>query len=97
MYLDHINVGWPLLDAGARFEAPIASMLWQSESVGAQGVSHLELPGPQPGFVEQVYEHELRAGDGGPVAVRLVNPRLGVYFELAYSAWSFRPIFSGCI
>lgn len=93
MYLYHINVGWPFLDAGARFEAPIASTLWQSDSVAAQGVSHLSFPGPVPGFVEQVYEHALRPDPDGSVRVRLVNPRLGVYFELVYSAAEFPAYF----
>jgi hypothetical protein len=93
MYLYHINVGWPFLDAGARFEAPITSTLWQSDSVASQGVSHVELPGPQPGFVEQVYEHALQPATDGSVRVRLVNPRLGVYFELDYSATEFPAYF----
>ena len=59
MFLYHINVGWPLLDQGTRFEAPIAGTPWRSDSVAEQGVSHLLFPGPQAGFVEQVYEHTL--------------------------------------
>ena len=39
----HIDVGWPLLEEGARFEAPIARTLWASDSVAAQGASHLVL------------------------------------------------------
>lgn len=53
MYLYHINIGWPLLDEGTRFEAPIATTRWTSDSVTEQGASHTVLPGPQPTFVEQ--------------------------------------------
>jgi len=67
MFLYHINVGWPLLEEGARFEAPIARTLWASDSVAAQGASHLVLGAPQPGFVEQVYAHDLTADGGGLV------------------------------
>ncbi|HEY8456794.1 MAG TPA: aldose 1-epimerase family protein [Actinopolymorphaceae bacterium] len=93
MFLYHINVGWPFLDEGARFEAPIVSTRWQSDSVAEQGVSHLELPGPQPGFVEQVYEHELAPDADGMVRVRLVNERLGVFFELSYDSKAFPAFF----
>ena len=65
MYLYHINVGWPLLEEGARFEAPIEQTLWASDSVAEQGASHLVLGPPQPGFVEQVYQHQLTAGRTG--------------------------------
>jgi Domain of unknown function (DUF4432) len=93
MFLYHINVGWPLLDAGTRFEAPIASTVWQSDSVAEQGVSHLVFPGPQPGFVEQVYEHVLTPGPGGRQRVRVVNDRLGRSFELDYDPAEFPAFF----
>ncbi|MBE1607194.1 aldose 1-epimerase family protein [Actinopolymorpha pittospori] len=92
MYLYHINVGWPFLDEGARFEAPVVRTLWQSDSVAEQGFSHLVLPGPQPGFVEQVYEHELRPDADGRVKARLANDRLGVFFEVEYDSGEF-PVF----
>jgi len=84
MFLYHINIGWPLLDEGARFEAPIATTRWRSDSVAEQAVSHLEFPGPQTGFVEQVYEHELTPEPDGRQRVRVVNDRLGRHFELDY-------------
>jgi Domain of unknown function (DUF4432) len=43
MFRYHINVGWPLLEEGARFEAPIARTTWASDSVASQGASHLVL------------------------------------------------------
>ncbi|HET9968121.1 MAG TPA: DUF4432 family protein, partial [Streptosporangiaceae bacterium] len=48
MFLYHINVGWPLLEEGTRFEAPIARTLWASDSVAAQGASHLVSGLPSP-------------------------------------------------
>jgi len=81
MFLYHVNVGWPLLEEGTRFEAPIARTTWASDSVAEQGASHLVLGPPQPGFVEQVYAHELTADDAGLVRARLVNDRLGLAFE----------------
>lgn len=93
MFLYHINVGWPLLEEGARFEAPIARTLWASDSVAAQGASHLVLRAPQSGFVEQVYAHDLTADSSGLVRARLVNDRLGLAFELEYDQSQFPSFF----
>ena len=91
MYLYHVNVGWPFLSAGTRFEAPVAQTVLCSDSVARQGVSHTLLPGPQPGFVEQVYEHRLRPDDDGRTRARLVNPG-GMVFEVEYQQDQF-PVF----
>ncbi|MFG1675415.1 aldose 1-epimerase family protein [Micromonospora sp. NPDC049282] len=89
MYLYHVNVGWPLLDEGARYEAPVARTVWQSESVTRQGVSREVMPGPLPGFVEQVYEHEVTPDPDGKVRARVVNDRLGCFFEVEYDPAEF--------
>jgi Domain of unknown function (DUF4432) len=93
MYLYHVNVGWPFLDEGARYELPVERTLWQSDSVAEQGVSNIEMPAPQPEFVEQVYEHGLKPDATGKVRPRLVNERLGVFFELEYDAAQFPAFF----
>ncbi|MEU8567796.1 aldose 1-epimerase family protein [Streptomyces pathocidini] len=93
MFLYHVNVGWPLLDEGSRFEADIARTLWQTDSVKEQGASHLELPGPRRGFVEQVYEHELTPGADGRVRARVANDRLGRFFELDVDPAEFPAFF----
>lgn len=82
MLLYHVNLGWPLLDEGARFVAPVARTLWRSDSVAEQGVDHVVMPAPIPGFVEQVYEHELTT----PVAA-VVNDRLGLAVSVRWSGF----------
>jgi hypothetical protein len=89
MFLYHVNVGWPLLDEGARFDAAIADTLWRSDSVAKQGVSHTVFPGPQARFVEQTYEHSITPDGDGRARVRLVNDRLGHCFELDYDPAAF--------
>jgi hypothetical protein len=93
MFLYHVNVGWPLLDEGATFDAPIARTLWQSDSVAEQGVSHLVFPGPQPGFAEQVYEHALTPDPDGRQRVRVANAARGRAFELDYDPAAFPAFF----
>src|SRR5262249_12424580 len=91
--LYHVNVGWPLLDEGATFEAAIAETTWQSDSVAEQGVSHLTFPPPQPGFVEQVYEHRLTPDADGRTRARVVNAQRGLAFELDYDPAAFPAFF----
>lgn len=93
MFLYHANVGWPLLDEGATFEAAIAETIWQTESVAEQGVSHLMFPPPQKGFVEQVYEHVLTPDADGRVRARVANDRRGYAFELDYDPVAFPAFF----
>ncbi|UUN30710.1 aldose 1-epimerase family protein [Streptomyces sp. FIT100] len=90
MFLYHINLGWPLLDAGSRFLAPVEKTLWQTDSVTEQGIDHRTLPAPQPGFVEQVYEHALApCDDTGRTGAALVNDRLGLAVSVEWSLSAF--------
>jgi hypothetical protein len=86
MFLYHLNFGWPFLDEGAEFVAPIARHLWQSDSVSEQGVSYRVFPEPQRGFVEQVTEHELIAGPDGNHRVALISADGARGIELTWDA-----------
>ena len=72
MFLYHLNFGWPFVDEGTEFVAPIASRLWNSPSADEQGISYRTLPAPQKGMVEQVFEHELVVGADGRHRVALI-------------------------
>jgi hypothetical protein len=84
MFFYHVNVGWPLLDEGARYLAPVRDVLWAShaESYEAQGVGYAEVAAPREGFREQVWEHDLAPDGGGECPAALVNDRLGIGFEV---------------
>jgi hypothetical protein len=86
MFLYHLNLGWPFVDEGTELVAAIRSRLWESPSVAEQGVSYRVLPGPQHGFVEQVFEHELVAGDDGRHRVALVAPGAESGVEVSWAA-----------
>lgn len=75
MLLYHINLGYPLFDAGSQYIAPIRRTVWAShaDSLKTQNVGYLTQPGPMKGFREQVFEHELAADQNGKVATGLVN------------------------
>lgn len=80
MFCYHINVGHPVLEQGARYLAPIKDVVWAAHEADyqRQGVGYRNLPGPQHGFHEQVWQHEMAADSDGKVPVALVNDRLGL-------------------
>ncbi|WP_210718007.1 aldose 1-epimerase family protein [Amycolatopsis acididurans] len=89
MFLYHINLGWPLLDHGSRFVAPVRETVWRSDSVAEQGVDNLVMPEPVPGFVEQVYEHVLDRDESGWSRAALVNDKLELAVSVSWDAEAF--------
>lgn len=84
MFCYHVNVGHPVLEEGARYLAPIRETAWAAheDSYQAQNVGYRTMPGPQYGFHEQVWQHEMVAGPDGLAPAALVNDRLGLGFML---------------
>ena len=85
MFFYHVNVGYPLLDEGTRYLAPIKDVLWAAhggDAYRAQKVGYRTIPAPRPGFREQVWQHELEADGKGEAPVAVVNDRLGLGFEV---------------
>ncbi len=79
MFFYHINLGYPLLDEGARYLAPIRDVVWASHEqhgLQKQGVGYQRCPAPMLDFREQVWEHDMAADKEGNVPVALVNDRL---------------------
>ena len=86
MLLYHINLGWPLIDDGVTLHAPEHRITPQTECAAAGLARWNHASTPVAGFSEQVYYHELPAGKNGLAAMRVVNKRLGLDFEVAYRA-----------
>lgn len=85
MFCYHINVGHPILASGSRYLAPVRDVVWaahEGENYARQQVGYRTMPGPQPHFHEQVWQHDMAADDRGEVAVALVNDRLAIGFEV---------------
>lgn len=84
MYCYHINVGHPVLAAGARYVAPIRDVVWaaHADSYRAQGVGYRTAPAPIADFHEQVWQHDMAADARGRVNVALVNEAIGFGFEV---------------
>src|SRR5438094_6317443 len=89
MLLYHINLGWPLVNEGAQFVAPIARTRWSTQSVREQRISYQRFPAPQSGFVEQVYAHDVVAAADGSVSAVLVSGELQMGLQLEWSVNEF--------
>src|SRR6185436_7379217 len=66
MYLYHVNVGFPVVDAGAELLVPTRSVTSVRDDSAA---NYRTLDAPEAGYVEQVYEHDVIAEADGSVPV----------------------------
>lgn len=85
MFFYHINVGYPLLDEGSRYLAPIQDVVWAAhagDNYAAQGVGYNQMPAPMESFAEQVWQHEVAANLSDETPVAVVNDRLALGFEI---------------
>ena len=75
MLLYHVNAGFPVVDEASEVLVPARSV----EPRGEHSVeNYTTLAGPEPGWVEQVFEHEVQAESDGRVPVGIVNRRLNL-------------------
>jgi hypothetical protein len=88
MFLQHFNLGFPLVDSTTRLELPEHTPQARDENARPGLDSYQEFSEPVPGYKEQVFYHDLMTGEDGMVTVRLVNPAfdngLGLGVSLRY-------------
>jgi Domain of unknown function (DUF4432) len=85
MFFYHVNLGFPVVDEGSRYVAPIREVVWASheeKGLAAQKVGYRHCAAPLRGFSEQVWEHEMAADHEGKVAVAVINDRLQFGLEI---------------
>jgi hypothetical protein len=79
MFFYHINLGYPVIEEGSRYLAPIRDVVWASHEengLDAQGVGYRHCGVPVNAFIEQVWEHDMAADSNGKVPVAVVNDRI---------------------
>lgn len=74
MFLQHFNLGFPLVDASSRLELPEHTTTPRDEDARLGLEQYAEFHDPMPGYREQVFYHDLQPDADGMVTVRLVNP-----------------------
>jgi hypothetical protein len=78
MFLYHVNVGWPVVDAGSEYLIPAPPGVPVAEYPTKD---YRRLTAPASGFPEECYEHQVVAEPNGTVPVAIVNRvlALGAY------------------
>jgi len=89
MMLYHINMGWPLLDEGARFAAPIRATRAANTPRESQQSGYRTQAGPTPRFVQQVFDHDVVPDAKGRVPTALINDARQIGFMVEYDAKRF--------
>lgn len=96
MFLQHINLGFPLVDETARLELPEHTTQPRDDEARSGLGECCEFSPPIPGYKEQVFYHDLESDSAGMVEVRLVNPAFnhgnGLGVALRYAKADY-PIF----
>lgn len=79
MLLYHMNTGFPFVDEGSELVAPFAGVpqLLFGDADPNKPEEYSRFIAPQKNWVQQTFEHNMVADDGGKVAVAIVNPKLG--------------------
>jgi hypothetical protein len=75
MYLYHVNVGWPVVDAGSEYLIPAPDGVPVAEYPTRD---YRRLTAPNPAFPEECYEHAVIREPAGTVPVAVVNRELGL-------------------
>jgi len=83
MILYHINLGWPVVDAGSQVVIPATATLPRDAEAADEGDAWMHLHEPRTNYREKVYFHTANAGPDGMATAAVVNPwldgGLGVY------------------
>jgi galactose mutarotase-like enzyme len=69
----HANYGRPLLEEGATFLAPVASVMPFNDHAAKSVADYARFAGPTPGFIEQVYCIRPLVGSDGRTLIALQN------------------------
>ncbi len=87
MLLQHFNLGFPLIDAGASLELPAGRVDARDEAAKSGLDQWMNFSAPQAGFQEQVFYHDLQPDAQGNVTIHLRNPAynqgqgIGMYWK----------------
>ncbi len=85
MILYHINIGFPLLDEGARFLSTTGFFVPRDREAFEGAEDFANVHGPKPGYREKVYFHSMLCDSDGNAYAAIVNERLlgglGVYVK----------------
>lgn len=73
MILYHVNLGFPVVDEGARLVAPSQAAIPRDAEAEKEKEAFGEFHGPRVGYREKVYYHQMQPDGNGLVPVAVVN------------------------
>ena len=84
MLLYHINIGYPMLCEDSTLNA-VEHDVGSRDDGAEKGISAWsKCQEPEKGYSEQCFYHDIPASDDGFSRISMLNPRLGLEFEVAY-------------
>lgn len=99
-YLWHINLGWPLVDAGSRLASRIARTGWSLRADEADEQGPLVQAGPRVPATQQVFDHSVTLDADGTARAAMINDRFvhpmgaqGLALEIAYDGHAMPALF----
>ncbi len=84
MLLYHINLGYPLLDDGARVECDAKEIIPQSEEAANELSDAFHITNPVQNIAERCYSIDINPDQDGFARVKLLNDSLKLGVELSY-------------
>ena len=84
MLLYHFNVGYPLLDEGARIVLPTRKVTPRDEAAAPHTDSYHIMEAPIDNEPEYVFLHDLAADEEGKTFAAVINEKLGLGIQLSF-------------
>lgn len=85
MLLYHFNVGYPLLDEGARIILPTKKVMPRDEAAAPYAEHYDIMEAPKDNEPEYVFLHELAADEEGNTFAAVINEKLGLGIRLEFN------------
>ena len=87
MYLYHINIGFPVVDAGSELISPTVKAVPRDKEAEIGKQDYNKFSSPVPGYKEKVYYHTMKPDSKGNVTAAIVNKQfnnnkgIGIYVK----------------
>lgn len=91
MILYHLNLGWPLVDEGARLDVPSVETVPRDENAAAGLSTWARFEAPVAGGPEQVFRHRLPSAESFTAAID--NADLGLRFAVTFDTAELPALF----
>jgi len=85
MLLYHVNLGFPIVDDGSSFIAPVVNTRARDAEAEKGIENYKTFEKPIPGYKEQVFFHKLASDDNGMTLAGIINEQMNIGFYMHYN------------